>query len=291
MTTYSKFLNVAAFLQAGSVLIENLDGQGLHMEWTFHRTIQPEPDEGEIRIANLAPETSKLLQEQKVNLAPSFKGGFYQGWDMVPSLLFYADIYDIIPDDRSEPETTWTILRLGDGLEGFRDGQLTQGFGDVDIKTLITLVAGSMQIAVGADAETVIAQQFPQSNLTRFKNGIVAMDSARNVMNEIMNLLKIRWTVQNGQLVVFPQGQPISTLPAIVLRPDTGLLSWKTARDGSIEVEALSIPECTPGRQLLVQDLYGTPVGEVAYRVEEATYTGNTDVGAFMSVKAKKALI
>lgn len=288
-TVFNKFLNVGARFQAGTVLVDNTDGQGLFMQWTFTRTTSPEPDQGELRIANLSATTRKLLQEQKTNL-PRFRGSFYQGWQKQLSLIFNADIYDIIPDDRSQPETTWTIMKLGDGIEGYRDGTISGSFGDVDVDTLVTLIAGGMEIAVGKDAEGVLQTALPSSRLTRFKNGIVAMGSARDLMNELMGLLKLRWTVQNGELVLFPEGQPLAGVPAIVLSPLSGLLTATPARDGSIICEALSIPECTPGRQLLVQDDLGKPVAEASYRIEQVVFTGNTQTGGFMNVQAKKSV-
>ena len=289
MTTFQRFLNVASTFQAGTVLIDNTDGEGLHMTWSGVRTMSPEPDQCEVRIANMSLANRKLVSEQMRNFAP-FKGTLMQGWDGLAHLLMFAEIYDIVPDDREDPTTTWTTFRMGENMEGYRDGVVSTSIGDVDAVLLANLIVKGMSIEIDANNLAVIQSAVPGSKMTKFKNGAVIMGAARDRMNELMGMLKLRWTVQNGHAVIEPAGQPVLG-QAVVLTPHNGLLKWKVERDGSIALTCLSTPSIVPGKQLIVQDENLMNVGEIAYRVSTVTFAGDSRLGAQMQLEARSDLL
>jgi hypothetical protein len=286
---FRQFFNVAATFQAGTLLVENVVGDGLRIKWDITRTIEPDPDQGTVWIANLAVETRKKLEQERKLSAP-FKGTLMQGWDGVVQLLMFADVYDLVPDDQTDDATVWTVLRLGDGMEAIRDGVFDKSLGDVEVSTIINIATAAMGIAMGEDAKIQLAQTLPTAQINRWTNGYSAIAPAREVLSEVLGMLKLRWTIQNGRLVIVPAGAPLPG-PAILLNPHTGLIDWTTSRDGSIDVNAYSIPSAVPGAQFIVQDDLGKLVAEIAYRIQEVQFVGDTDADARMVIKGRKALI
>lgn len=289
MPDFTKFYNAGVTLQAGTTFIENIDASGLRVTWDLDRTIEPEPDQGVIRVCNLAPETRKKIELERKQFVP-FKAQFMQGWDRNLQLLFFADVFEFTPDDKSDAVNVWSEFKVGDGLEGMRDGIFSQSLGAVDLTTIIELAGSAMNIALGADAKTTLAAALPAARLTQFKNGYAATAPARDVFTEVLGMLKLRWTIQNGQAVLIPSGRSVPG-KALKLTPNSGMRNYKTENDGSIFIEALSIPAAVPGKQIVVLDEFGALVAEVAYRIQHVRFFGDTDFGAEMSITARRSLI
>jgi hypothetical protein len=136
--TFQRFYIPAVRFRAFAVELENLDGQGLRMEWEVKRDNTSTPDEGSVRLYNLAPAISSALYELWVARAPllAFKSEIEIGWDGVPQRLMIGDTWDMIPQERT-PTDVITVFRFGDGGQAFRDQTVGRNFNGTRIDQVL----------------------------------------------------------------------------------------------------------------------------------------------------------
>lgn len=271
---------------------------GLDFTWSVERKLSKEPDIGSVKIANMNPAEIRAAREmfrQAQGLVEgaaitAIKGALYQGFDGVTQLLMHADVYDIVEDDRSSRSTTWTEFKLGDGMLGLRDGVVKESMGGVDLNTMYGIIKNSMNLTDSAEAKAVFAEKYTGARVAQFNDGVIMQGPSRELLNELCGLLKVRWTITNGKLELVPIGR---TIPgqAIVLAPNSGLLTYSTSSDGTISCSAHSLPAAVPGRQIFVRDEYGRDVGEVAYRIEHVRFSGDSRSHASMQLDARKVTL
>jgi hypothetical protein len=295
--TFNRFWKVASRFQAGTMLLDNSYGHGLRMTWSVDRHLTGEPDRGVVRVANLNPSVVKKIRNEwrqaqglAVGSIVDFNGSIFAGFDGASQLLMFADVYDIVEDDRSERSTTWTEFKLGDGMLGIQNGQLNSSLGDVDLNTMFNLITNSMNLTTSAETKAVFAEKYAGSRVAQFNNGVIMQGPSRELLNELCGLLKVRWTVTNGKLQLVPIGRAIPG-DAIVLSPRSGLLSYSASKDGTISCSAHGLPAAVPGRQLLVQDEFGKLVAEPLYRVESVKFSGDSTSYFNMQVVGRKAVL
>ena len=268
---------------AERVKIENLDGRGLHVTFDVDRTNEPQPDESVVRIYNLSDMTiGQIKLAYKHSTEPGFrrpplKLELDAGYDGVVSSLFKGDVWDMRPKVR-EGGDWYTEFRAADGGDAYRGGTVNASVGGVDYRTLIDIITKSAGITTSAQAEAALATA--GASTTRIEGGVVIQDTARAALDRLARDLGLKWWIRDGQLIMV---KTVTTDVAVSLSPDTGLIDFDLVRNGDVEAQALLNPQIFPGRQVLISDRRGIPVGEPAYRVE-TTHTSGANFGGAWDV-------
>jgi hypothetical protein len=304
---FQRFFIPAVQVEVPGFVISNFDGTGLRMEWTISRDNTNKPDEGEIRIFNLAPLVSRTIHEtwQVANASGLGVGMlliFSIGWDRIPVRLFVGDVWDMLPEERT-PTDVVSVFKLGDGNRAQRDQVAGRDFHAAPVEIVLEWLVqippspadtggGGLGLIFPPESKALIkaaaaeVAKLQGSNLT-FGN-IPKGLNIREEIDMIMDTLGLEWRVHNGAFTVMRGG--IINKPGPILTPGTGLISYTPQNDGGITLTALADPAVEPGIQIQVLGNLGKPVGEISYRVTRVIFSGSTDDESVMLVTGRKSL-
>lgn len=300
MARFSRFFIPAVRFRAFAIEVQNLDGQGLRMEWEVTRDNTQTPDEGVIRIFNLAPVVSGTIYEMWEARAAllAFKSEIEIGWDGTPQQLMIGDTWDITPQERTTTDVI-TTLKFGDGAQALRDQVVGQTFNGANITWLVQRLVtfpprkadaglGGLGLLYPAESKTLVeaaAAVTPTKVLRRLVKG----RNTRATVSSLMEIIGLEWRIHNGAFVAMRGG--VINRPGPILRPSTGLLGYSKRNDGGILVEALANPDVEPGIQIQVQDDLEKPFGALVYRVEKVRFRGTTAGESLMSIEAAQGFL
>lgn len=300
VAAFQRFYIPAVRLETAQGILSNLDGNGLRFEWEIARDNTNKADEGTITVYNLAPTVSGAIFEawQALSRASGYLVTFAIGWDGVPQTVFRGDVWELIPDRRT-PTDSMMVLKLGDGNRTLRDQTVGRSFSNVKIEIVLDYLVqlppaptdaggGGLGLIYPPESKALVKQAASELPIQTFGN-IPAGANTREAVDIIMDTLGLEWRVHNGEFVAMRGG--VINKPGPLIRPGTGLISYERRNDGGIIFSALANPEVEPGIQVLVQDDFGKPFGEPAYRVEKVRFAGSTDEESLMDVEAAKAVL
>jgi hypothetical protein len=292
--TYARLFKPAVKIDTAQGTIFNLDGQGLRVEWSCTKTNTPDADELELAIYNLAPLLRGAIQTayQALSRAAGYLVSFSLGWDGVPLRLMRGDVWDLKAEERTRTDVV-TRMRIGDSLQAKRDAIVLPVNAKVPflifLRGLITnpVVSGGLGLAIDPASDAIMTTA--AGSITQPVGNVAAGNGVANTITVLMDSIGLQWRTSGG--VFYALRGAIIPGPAIIISPASGLLSETRRNDGGIDFEALADPRVEPGRQVIVRDEFGKPIGAPAYRVERMTFDGSTDGQSLMSVEAAKALV
>jgi hypothetical protein len=178
---------------------------------------------------------------------------------------------------------------------GFVNEPIAPGVTMLDWDTLMSLSEGYLEGTTGAD---VINAKFPEllvrKDFAGYANGGVLAGQNRDIETEMMTALGLtRFVTAKGERVyldlnavtadeaVVLQAQgPQGVVP--VPRPG-GLLSYEEQSRGYYTATTLLNYKCTSGRQVLLQDQFGAPIGVGTFRIDHVRHTGSSFDGTYYS--------
>ncbi len=301
---FPRYLNVAAkvtvsdFLGSVSFDVENLDGDGLYMEWSVERQLSTQADTGSVRIYNLGSIQQGLIQ----SIVKSSQGSdgsaignveIAVGWERKTFSLMKGQIWKLQAKLYEDPDVV-TNIEFGVGLASNRDSQpLPTAVAEILVTDQLAALASRFRPPRLLDVDQVTSAVVSSPNgLRAIAGNDPSGTPAKQTFDTIVSGLGpgYSWGYnQNGLIVVFNRGLlsiAPGTLPQIV-RARTGLLSFAEEDNGSITFDALANPAIAPGGIVSIIDRFDKPVGQPVMRVESATFTGDTRSGSLMSAVAR----
>lgn len=297
---FKRFFIPAVRLDTAQGIVSNLDGNGIRFKWDITRDNTNKPDGGEITIYNLAPSFIGLLLEawQALSQASGYLVTFGIGWEGVPQTVIVGDVWDLVPDRRS-PTDVMTVLKIGDGNKSLRDQAVGRSFSGVKIDIVLDYLislppatadagGGGLGLIYPPESKALVKQAAGELPIQTWGN-IPQGANTREAINLIMDTLGLEWRVQNGAFIALRAG--VNNRPPLIIRPNTGLITYERRNDDGIIFTALANPDLEPGSQVLVQDNNGKPFGAGTFRVERVNFTGATDGESLMDVRASKAVL
>ena len=254
--------------------IRNRDDDGLRMAFDGTRTNDPDPDTMTLRIWGLN-DSSRARMTALFELESTFRLELSAGYVGLASQIFIGDVFKL-HHKKTDGFLHVTEISTGDGLNGFRDGQMSESFvGGVPVDTVRRVTEAALGLRARADAEKEFAAALGESQITTFSNGFVATGQAQEVLTEIAASQGLKWWIKDGEIIYVRKNRATSDV-AIVLNSDTGLISVGEPKElGDVEFTALLNPKIFPGRQVLIQDANKQPVGAAAHRVDQCNYRGD----------------
>lgn len=264
--------------------IANNDDDGLRISFEITRSNAPEPDQAKINVYGLSPITrgkiTAIFEVDESFRVEVFAG--YKGMRGISELLFLGDVYKFHHRKEGGIEHV-TELVAGDGENGFRDGQMHASLAsNTTFDTVRRLTEAAMGMVSTVDAQAYFAEALATSNVTTFENGFVATGPAHEILTEVASSVGLKWWIKDNRIVYVPKNRATRTQLAVVLNERTGLLSVGEPKEfGDIEFTSLLNPKIFPGRQVIIQDRFGIPVGRPPWRVDWARYVGDTHGSAW----------
>jgi hypothetical protein len=298
------FKPCARIIVPGFVL-QNLDGDGLLIEWTIQRDNTNNADEGEVSIYNLSPTVSGAIFETWQALDAGGVGtgmtlDFHIGYDQLPSRVMLGDVWNMKPNKRVSSTDVVTTFMMGDGNRALSLGIQGTSFHNVDFITVLGFfiraepnpsdAAGgglglsfpkeSADLIVAASAEIV-----KRGGSTTFGN-VPSGLNMRDNLDAIMATLGLSWRIHNGAFIAM-RGGALSR-PGPILRPGNGLISYDPVDNGGVELTNLARTDMEPGSQFQVQDDNGRPFAEPLYRATHVAFAGSTSGNSIMTVSGQR---
>jgi len=233
-------------VEGDGALIEVSD---LDLAFKISKSTKAEPNTCELAVANLSATTRARINAVRRPLVRVYAG--YQETGL--SLLFSGDAREIVVS--REPPDVLMTLTAADRGRSYQTSRIARTFpAGTSLQTVLEAVVDSLGIGRGNLSE--VAQGFTLSNGARtFSEGFVASGPSHRVLDSLLRGAQVdgrgaglRWSVQNGSLVIKRRGQPVQTR-ATVLSPASGLLGSPAAGErGEVTARALIQPGLDPGR-------------------------------------------
>lgn len=266
-----------------TVVIDNLIGDGLRVEWDVEKTSNPDPDTAHLVIYNLNKPLRKQISALN-NLPGRVLVQLQIGWAGITEVLFRGESWRMVPERRAGTDIL-TEIEAGDGMQPLDAGPSGGASYGVGFSALIALLAEQQGWRISLAAVAEIQAAGAALAVSQFQH--VADYSPVEQINLIMASLRLSWGVTDGQFVVYRAGIRNDVVPAL-LTPQNGLLTWAELDDGGAEFEALTQPRTVPGQQISINDELGVPVGGGPLRVEHVTFSGSSEGPSLMRGVARK---
>jgi hypothetical protein len=260
---------------------------GLRVQFKVKKSVNKEPNEGEISITNLAESSRAALQTKgiKVVLEAGYAGTLAQ--------IFSGDVRYV---SHTHDGPDWTSkLQLGDGETAYRFAFVSESFrAGTPISTVFSKVANALGLD-SSDAIAFVRKMIPE----QFTQGFASHGKASKELDRLLAGRGLEWSIQDGRLQVTATGQPTSG-SAVLLSASSGLIgspafgspekSDKGVDAGSIpaagkkkqqvlKAKSLLQPSIRPGGRVQLDSL--SVKGQ--FRVQSVTHSGDTHGGDWYS--------
>ncbi len=281
------------FKRSAALTIGVGEGQALRFtavdfNFSVQKTLDRSPNTAEIQIFNLSKDSRSRIEEAEVQRIQLDAG--YETEAGI-STIFVGDKRKA--SSKREGVDIITTIEAADGERAVRNRRINRSFSpgttiDSVMEAVGSVFGGTDGIGLGNITELTGNSLEFEGNGAEFPEGTVVSGSAIEIMAGLAAATGTELSIQDQNFQLLRRGQPLPD-QAIVLRADTGLIESPSAdSEGLISARALLIPGILPGRQVeIVSEFVGG-----FFRVEKATYTGDTTVGAnewFVDIQAKAA--
>lgn len=261
----------------------SLAGQKDSLRVTFRITknLKGEPNEGEVKLYNLAPDSRAAVEQPKT--VPVL---LEAGYGAEVTSLFNGKMRNAV--HARDGAAIITTLTTGDGDQAIGGGR---AFVNVPAKVtpaqLLDLASKGIQ-AAGVGIGNLQAAQ-GQATATFGGPARTLHGSAERVFTDVCTMNGMNWSIQDGNLQVLKIGQSIKhEAGAVKLSsdPNTGLVgSPSIDTKGVVKCKALIQPGLMPGLPLVLDAEFV----KGAYRIEEVEFTGDTwDQDWYAEITARK---
>lgn len=243
---------------------------GLRVAFKIEKSDGKEPNNSEITVTNLSPDSRGKMQKKGVKVT------LEAGYDATGvSRIFRGDARSI---DHVRNGAHWdTKIKCGDGERAWRFARVNESFaagtgaGDV-----LNYLAGQSGLQIGSVPSVV-------ANLTtRYDHGYVVSGKWSDEMDRLVRSIGYRWSVQDETLQVLLPGAA-STAAVPVISPDSGLIGSpefgtpeKKGKPALIKFKSLLRATSPGARVKLKSERYDGFV-----RVKKASFEGDTHSGPY----------
>lgn len=252
------------------VSIGEVDVSGLDLTFDIVKSTAREPNTAEVRVYNLSSESRASIEsEQHARLIVR------AGYEDPPNTLFIGNARRIYTE-RDDKDFVTTILASDSGRE-LQTARISRSYAPgTPVKNAIRDAVSALGIGEGnlADFESSYRQR--NGSMT-FPDGYAAAGPARRVLDTLLRAAGLRWSVQDGALVVMQSGRPLERT-AVLLSAESGMVGTPTKDEhGVVSVQALIQSGLEPGRRISIDSdaLDGT------FEVKRIVYKGETEGNAW----------
>ena len=275
--------NVASSLLVLSippVMVQNVSGNGLRMEWAVRKDRTAAPDQATITIYNLMPELRMGLQ-----VTPKIPGpvrlALAIGFDGIPDVVFSGEIWKLEAERRQHNGDILSVIEAGDGAQSA--AATPPGGGTllaVGIQLAIAKILGQLGWTPTPAAMAEISAKAAACPVQSIQ--ITGERDLQSQLSELLASIGLSWGLSGGRFVVYSNGVRLDMSNAVILNPMSGLLEWSPVDDDGVRFHALAQARLEPGHPITIQDPYQKFASGVL-RVDEVSFDGASDGSSTMT--------
>jgi hypothetical protein len=215
---------------------------GLRISFSVVRTLDREPNDCSISVWNLNATTRAQLQARPLIVTLD------AGHDGRLERVFSGDLYWVSDPPKLGSADQETRLQVKDGGRAYQHARVLRSYaGGVTVRAALADVARSMGLALKLTSAAEAALR------AQFAGGTVLDGPSRDQMSRLLAPYDLRWSIQDGQLIVlgakeFRASQPVkvSQETGMIGSPEEGVPD-KEGEQPVITVRALLQPRSLPG--------------------------------------------
>lgn len=271
-------LNVGGLRIASRLLPETRERIGLEggeqsnllaVGFDITKSLSKDPNEADIQIINLNPESRAFLQDSEAEI--SLEAGHIDNTSvLLRGTLEYANsVLDGLE---------WiTSLQVSDGSQKMKSARINKSFKGVSsVGQVLKAVVDATGLKSG-NVPDIIAKGSVRGKI-QFANGFAASGKAYKVLGQIAKTMGYAVSVQDGQVLMLAKpaisrSSLFRGTKAVALTPGTGLIgSPEAGEKGFVNAVAIIQPEILPGYRVKIQ------AGRVDgfYRIDRSNFVGDT---------------
>lgn len=212
----------------------------LRVAFSIERDKTEIPNNVELAIWNLAPDTRARLEQQK-----EMSCRVSAGYGEAPSQLFIGVVSRV--DSTHDKATGDWVLRVsaGDGQDKYQTSKVSKSFAKgTPVHTVLRELVAATGLASGNVSQ--LRDVALASGAKELETAYVAHGSAVFELQVFADSLGIDWSFQDGQFVGAKKGQPYNGQGPLLMA-STGLLDARLDELGNVEGSALLLPDLIPG--------------------------------------------
>lgn len=233
----------------------------LYIKIEIKKVISGKPNEGSVKIYNLADSTETQIKEKGVRIR------VFAGHDNRPILLHDGDIRRV-ERDRSGVNRITTII-LGGNTIKLAQAIFNQSYaGQVSVKQIVTDAIPTFNI------ESSDIDQIPDN---AFLNDFSFTGKTGDLLDKILNPIKVQW-FENDNLISF-SAEKNALDDVVVLNKNTGLVGSPSITDKGIKFKAVLNGRITLNNRIKIESILvnGT------YKVIQLLHIGDNRDGDFVT--------
>lgn len=238
----------------------------LRVQFKVEKTRDRDPNTADVTIYNLSEGSRKAFSVKErapVVVEAGYAGNLHKVFSGTLSLAGHL-----------RQGADWvTKFQAGDGLASYRSARISENFNPgVLVQDVVKKVAAKMGVGLGNVARKLGEGDF-RGGLTEFTKGFAAAGQSSDVFDSLMRTLGFQWSIQDGQLEISKEGEPVDD-QVVVLSPTTGLVGSPEIGDkGAVKIRSLLQPGVSTGRLVQVRSAL---IDGAFFQVEKTTHYGDT---------------
>lgn len=269
---------------------ENRVITGLRVAFEITKSVLSFPNLARLEIFNANQTTISALQEQGAKIS------FNAGYEGAVELLFQGDVRNVL--QRKSGVDRITTVFAGDGERDFQNAAFNKTFtSSVSISQAIQEVLKTFEeVSIG------VVNGLPQ--VADKLRGQTLSGSSKDILDQFAKEYGFNWSIQNGEVVIVPQDEPLEGDDAVLINAATGMIGSPTlTRFGAtissygVEVTTLLNPKLLPNRAIKIESLNAEvnignlyfqnikkTTAEGFYKIQEVTFTGDTHDATWLAM-------
>lgn len=252
--------------------VANDSGRRLALDFDIKLTNSSTPNQAVFALYNLSPSSRSAIASDGLAVR------CYAGYDGVEKLVFQGS-FVAVQNIPSAPD--WiTKIQAGDGYSEFTESVTSRSYAaGTDKQIILKQMSDDMGLIVKSATDT----------LTGVLSSPMTFDGkTKDTLNELVNDAGAAYSIQDGELQVVTDGQPVDQV-AIVLRADTGLLESPIVTKKGVNVKALLNPDLRPNKLIKLESIgFDSTTANTrgkdyngVYLAQSVQFVGNNYGGAF----------
>lgn len=257
MRIYKRIIRVVIGEDDGSAI--SIDS--LYIQIEVKKIVSGKPNEGEVRIYNLAASTEDRIREKGVRIR------IFAGYDNQPVLIHDGDIRRV-DRDRTNVDRITTIT-IGGNVAKLSQAIFNQSYsGQVQVKQIVKDSIPSF----GIDA--VNLDQIPDD---AFLYDFSFTGKTGDLLDKILDPIKVQW-YENDNFIKFSfRGKGLD--PIVLLSKDTGLIGSASVTDKGIKFRSVLNGRITIGDRVKIE----SDLVNGIYKVIQTLHKGDNREGEFIT--------
>lgn len=254
----------------------------LRISFEITKTLLSFPNLAKIIIYNPSPDTVESLTKKytKISLNLGYEGNI--------KLVFTGQVRNVF-ESKTNVDRMITVY-AGDGERSYQTSIFNKTFAEtVSINTAITEVMNSFK-------ELNLGEIAGLPTTKDKLRGQTLSGSSKDIMDSFAKEYGFNWSIQDGEIVVVPIDEPLTSQQAVLITPVTGLIGSPTITEIGADVTTYLNPELIPNVAFKIEsassevqlgNIFFRNVSKTSaegfYKVLEVVFKGDSREGDWVS--------